>query len=111
MLVALGVSLIFGPFALVIGPVAALTIAVVSCGYVHLRAGPRWFWFYVGIGLVFSIVVQFWAGQANAGGGGNSAGTLVLAQASAVSKLLHRAVTVLWALGAAYVWFRKRPGS
>ena len=108
MLVAMAVTLIFGPFALVIGPVVALAIAILLCGYVYLRAGRRWFWFYVGIGLLSSIGLQFWSGQAHPRSPDPGVSAFLLTQASAAAKLLHRAVTVLWLLGAGYVWFRKR---
>jgi hypothetical protein len=107
MLVAMAVTLILGPFALAIGPLVALAIAVFIGGYVYLRAGPHWFWFYIGVGLAFSILVQVWSSQANPGPDNAPGTTSVLAQAAAASKLLHHAVTVLWLLGAAYVWFRK----
>ena len=108
MLVAMAVTLVLGPFAVVIAPVVALTIAILACGYVYLRAGPRWFWFYVAIGLAFSIMVQFWPEHIQPSAAQSGASGFALAQASIAARLLHRLVMVLWLLAAGYVWFRKR---
>jgi hypothetical protein len=111
MLAAMAVTLVLGPFAIAIGPLVGLVIAVVTCGYVHLRAGPRWFWFFVGFGLIFSILLQFWHGHQHLSVQSQqpSEPSAMLEQASSVARLFHQAVIVLWLVAATYVWLLKRP--
>lgn len=108
MLASMAVSLALGPFALVIGPMVGLVIAIVLCGYVYLRAGTRWFWCFVGSGFIFSLLLQFWHGQARTDPQMNGNPSAMLEQASTVAKTLHYAVAVLWLAGAGYVWLRHR---
>jgi hypothetical protein len=107
MLVTMALTLVLGPFALVIAPLVALAIAILSCGYVHLRAGSRWFWYYTAMGLMFSIIIQFWPSHIQPEAQPGASG-FVLAQASIAATLLHRLVTGLWLFAAGYVWFRNR---
>lgn len=107
-MIGMAVTVVTGPLALLLAPVLGLLCGYGVCRVVYEQAGPRWFWYYIGCGLVAPLGMFLWAEHPHPGAGFSDGAALATTAGMGVATLLMVGGVVVWLLAGTYIWFRAR---